>query len=159
MKTGKRPAGYILRERKALPVYDVLKWARWFETADRRVALTEFLNPDSFKQRDIARMRDHERLRKSMGLGFGLVHDIDLAAAKIVVSTTFLGLDHNWRRSGPPLLFETMIFNGPLHDHQQRYATWEEAEAGHRQACDAVARALVGAARILSNDLPATHGR
>ncbi len=50
------------------------------------------------------------------------------------VSTVFLGLDHNHTGKGPPLLFETMVFGGPLHDEQWRYCTWEEAEAGHKAA-------------------------
>lgn len=28
-----------------------------------------------------------------------------------VVSTVWLGLDHNFSRSGPPLIFETMVFD------------------------------------------------
>lgn len=46
------------------------------------------------------------------------------------VSTVFLGLDHNFGE-GPPLLFETMVFEGPLDQRMQRYSTWEEAERGH----------------------------
>jgi hypothetical protein len=49
------------------------------------------------------------------------------------VSTVFLGLDHNWE-GGPPLLFETMIFGGPLAESQWRYASWDEAVAGHALA-------------------------
>ena len=53
------------------------------------------------------------------------------------VSTVFLGLDHSF--GGPaPLLFETMIF--PLESMSeefcQRYATWEEAVAGHQEAVE-----------------------
>ena len=50
-----------------------------------------------------------------------------------VVSTVFLGLDHGWN-SKVPILFETMVFcedDGGGGDRMQRYATWEEAEAGH----------------------------
>lgn len=32
------------------------------------------------------------------------------------VSTVFLGLDHRFGRSGPPLVFESLIFGGPLAD-------------------------------------------
>lgn len=51
------------------------------------------------------------------------------------VSTVWLGLDHNYY-SGPPLLFETMIFHG---DHSSdiymdRYTTWDEAVKGHKRA-------------------------
>lgn len=53
--------------------------------------------------------------------------------AHIYVSTAFLGLDHNFRSSGPPVLFETMVFGGPLDEYRRRYSTWDEAEEGHRQ--------------------------
>lgn len=49
----------------------------------------------------------------------------------IYVSTVFLGLDHAFG-DGEPLLFETMIFGGPLDEYTRRYATWEQAEEGHR---------------------------
>lgn len=46
------------------------------------------------------------------------------------ISTVFIGIDHNFS-GGPPLLFETMVFGGPLDGEQDRYSTWDEAEAGH----------------------------
>ncbi len=49
------------------------------------------------------------------------------------VSTVFLGIDHSWGE-GPPLVFETMIFGGPQDGYQDRYTTWEQAEAGHAKA-------------------------
>ena len=48
----------------------------------------------------------------------------------VSVSTVFLGIDHGFGH-GPPILFETMVFGGVLDQEQERYATWEEAEAGH----------------------------
>jgi hypothetical protein len=56
----------------------------------------------------------------------------------VLVSTVFLGLDHDFARVGAlehvPVLFETMIFGGPLDEYRARYCTWEEAEAGHAEA-------------------------
>jgi hypothetical protein len=49
------------------------------------------------------------------------------------VSTVFLGIDHS-HGSGPPLLFETMIFDGEHDQYQDRCATWEEAELMHAEA-------------------------
>lgn len=46
------------------------------------------------------------------------------------ISTVFLGLDHSWN-GGPPVVFETMVFGGPLDEEQDRYCTRAEAEAGH----------------------------
>lgn len=73
------------------------------------------------------------------------------------ISTVFLGMDHNFSSDGPPLLFETMVFDQsckrPLRlrkdsgeeiesigedVYQNRYATWEEAEAGHKEAVEMV---------------------
>lgn len=50
----------------------------------------------------------------------------------VSVSTVFLGLDHQFGE-GPPLIFETMVFGGPLDQYEERYSTWEEAEAGHKR--------------------------
>ncbi len=47
-----------------------------------------------------------------------------------MVSTVFLGLDHQWG-IGPPLLFETMIFRDGEGDDAWRCSTWLEAEAQH----------------------------
>jgi hypothetical protein len=55
-----------------------------------------------------------------------------------VVSTVFLGLDHQFG-AGPPLLFETMIFSdGDSEDYQRRCSTWVQAEAQHRAAVEFV---------------------
>lgn len=48
------------------------------------------------------------------------------------ISTVFLGLDQRFMGDGPPLLFETMIFGGPLDGQMWRYSSWEDAETGHR---------------------------
>jgi hypothetical protein len=59
--------------------------------------------------------------------------------SKCYVSTVFLGLDHRHRgiqRDGPPLVFETMIFDGPdeIAGWGQRYSSWDDAEIGHKAA-------------------------
>ncbi len=65
--------------------------------------------------------------------------------AEVRVSTVFLGLDHNWRTKGPPILFETMAFGGSLDMEQERYATLKEAQEGHKRM---VARVLDAAGII-----------
>lgn len=35
---------------------------------------------------------------------------------------------------GPPIVFETMVFLNGKEWGQRRYSTWEEAEAGHKEA-------------------------
>jgi len=52
------------------------------------------------------------------------------------VSTVWLGLDHNWRLTGPPIIFETMVFDedGKGNDlDMDRYSTLEEAIKGHEE--------------------------
>jgi hypothetical protein len=53
------------------------------------------------------------------------------------ISTVWLGLDHSF--GGPvPLIFETMVFGGPHDGFCERYATEEQARAGHRRALAAI---------------------
>ena len=47
------------------------------------------------------------------------------------VSTVFLGIDHRTWGIGPPLLWETMVFGGPLDGECERYGLLEDARAGH----------------------------
>ena len=59
----------------------------------------------------------------------------------VLVSTVFLGLDHNFTTDGPPILFETMAFDegictGESVLYENRYSTWDEAEAGHKIVID-----------------------
>jgi hypothetical protein len=55
------------------------------------------------------------------------------------VSTVWLGLDHNFRGEGPPIIFETMVFGeGPYADYQWRYSTEEEARRGHETVVEAL---------------------
>jgi hypothetical protein len=54
--------------------------------------------------------------------------------AGVRLSTVFLGIDHRFGDGpGPPLVFETMIFGGERDGDCWRYATWDEAESGHRK--------------------------
>ena len=55
----------------------------------------------------------------------------------IRVSTVFLGFDHSFLKSQPSL-FETLVFGGEHDGDMQRYATWEEAEQGHKKMCNIV---------------------
>jgi hypothetical protein len=47
------------------------------------------------------------------------------------VSTVFLALDHSWADEGPPVVYETMVFGGPLDQEQVRYCTRVDAIDGH----------------------------
>lgn len=89
-------------------------WAWQFENANRHVAEDILLGGEEITGE---LPKKHNRL------------------AGIRVSTVFLGVDHNFFGDGRrPIVFETMIFGGPHDGYQERYATWEEAEVGHRRA-------------------------
>lgn len=60
----------------------------------------------------------------------------------IMVSTVLLVLDHSFTTDGPPLIFETMVFGGEHNEYQERYATREQAEAGHAVAVKLVKGSL-----------------
>lgn len=95
------PGRYILDANwRPVPEPNLLKWAKWLETANRQVALDK--------------------------IGGG------------EISTVFLGLDHNWP-SGPPVLWETMVFGGELNHAQARCAgNREQAEAMHAEVVQRV---------------------
>lgn len=65
------------------------------------------------------------------------------------VSTVFLGLDHAYGE-GPPLLFETLVFGGPLDQEMVRYSTYEQAEQGHT----AMVERVKGYAQSLRDNAP-----
>jgi hypothetical protein len=46
------------------------------------------------------------------------------------VSTVFLGINHNFG-DGPPVLWETMVFDGPYDGEMWRFSKREMALAGH----------------------------
>lgn len=62
------------------------------------------------------------------------------ASVSYRVSTVWLGVNHNYVDGGPPILFETMVF-GPENadEYMQRYATEDEARAGHAETITVVA--------------------
>ena len=50
----------------------------------------------------------------------------------VCVSTVWLGMNHSFG-SGPPLIFETMVFGGALDEECERYHTEAEALHGHEE--------------------------
>ena len=64
-------------------------------------------------------------------------HIIKKSATKNgLISTIFLALDHNFAFEGNPMLFETMIFYGPLDGrYQTRCSTYNESMIMHNKAC------------------------
>jgi hypothetical protein len=56
-------------------------------------------------------------------------------APLIIVSTFWLGLNHDWR-SGEPLIYETIIVGGEHDASGMWYATERQAREGHRRVVD-----------------------
>lgn len=83
--------------------------------------------------------------RESWILAFGDVQGRRIGWTKVgygpgkkIVSTVWLGLDHRHFGEGPPIIFETMVFNGVGPGATKndvvtclRYATTQEAAKGH----------------------------
>lgn len=66
--------------------------------------------------------------------------------ADVSVSTVFIGIDHRFVGEGDPLLFETLVFGGPLDGEMDRYTSWGGAERGHAEIVARVMAALRGGA-------------
>ena len=99
-------ANYILDGHKVIKEPDIIKWGKWFETANRRVR--------------------HDTANVTLnGDNVGIIS----------ISTVFLGIDNGLGR-GQPLLFETMVFGGKLNQEMDRCSTWEEAEKMHELMCE-----------------------
>jgi hypothetical protein len=57
----------------------------------------------------------------------------EVGGQEVIVSTVFLGLNHNWC-DGPPLLWETMVFGlGDDDESQWRFSSRDVAIAKHDQ--------------------------
>ena len=59
---------------------------------------------------------------------------------RVLVSTIFLALDHQFG-DGPPVLWETLVFGGPLDGEMNRYTSKQDALRGHQAMCERVAKA------------------
>ena len=106
---------YILKDKEVVEELDFMKWAQSFEKMDLVI-----------KQEIIATGMSFETPMSAK--------TVNLAKGKLEgcrISTVFLGIDHNFGDDSPPLLFETMVFGGKFDQEQDRYATYDEALAGH----------------------------
>jgi hypothetical protein len=58
--------------------------------------------------------------------------------SNILVSTVFLGMNHNFNLQGPPVLWETMVFGGPRDGDMDRYTSRAAAEVGHLEMVERI---------------------
>lgn len=76
-------------------------------------------------------MREWARLFEARRQGKGIVEQTRLTGG-VYVSTVWLGLNHRWGE-GPPLIFETLIFDDLEDERMWRYSTFTEAFRHHHQ--------------------------
>ncbi len=81
-----------------------------------------------------------EYARKHADRGYTVIAKTQIDEMEI--STVWLGLDHAYRP--PPLIFETMVFGGPLDQEQVRYSTMVHAQAGHLEMVERVKKEGLG---------------
>jgi hypothetical protein len=69
-----------------------------------------------------------------------------IGVGDVRISTVFLAIDHSFAYltggDGPPILYETMVFGGPLDGEMDRYITREAALPGHAAMVERVKAAL-----------------
>jgi hypothetical protein len=83
-----------------------------------------------------------EWLEKLEDLSYKLLDRTSLTGGGFV-STVWLGLDHGYVLGGPPVIFETMVFDAPgIDGAQYRYTTEAEAHAGHATVVDLCERSF-----------------
>lgn len=80
------------------------------------------------------------------GMGGNRVLAWTRIARDVDVSTVFLGVDHRHGATGPPIVFETLVFGGIAHDYMRRYSSYRKAIRGHWRTVRMV-RAREAAAR------------
>lgn len=92
------------------------------------------------RDREVVPTEDHEEWAQMWEKGDDVRRvakdELRVGEDDVLVSTVFLGLDHNWSGQGPPIVFETMVFGGDRDQEMLRYATWDEADSGHRRIVD-----------------------
>lgn len=60
--------------------------------------------------------------------------ELTVRGDEVIIATVWLGLNHNFLDpEGPPLIFETTVLGGPMDGTVKRYATRDDALAGHRE--------------------------
>ena len=74
------------------------------------------------------------------------------------VSTVFLALDHSHHPEGPPVLWETMIFNGDEDGSGSRYCTRAQAFAGHQRWVERIKKATAAGQPVTLSQLLAMAG-
>lgn len=109
---------YILIGRYPVAIEDnqLLQWGTWFGLHPRHVAFTEIKPRKPFRKGGKRMLNRVNHIRKQ----------------RVIISTIFLALDHNYF-GGEPILFETWVRGGLHHDFMCRYHTIDDALDGHNE--------------------------
>lgn len=78
------------------------------------------------------RRTDGEEWSRTRG-NFKLQDIVNVGGRYCLVSTVFLGINHNFCTSGPPLLYETMVFDSGDQERCVRYSSRDAAVGGHNR--------------------------
>ncbi len=122
---------YILKGIEPERVTDALLWSQEMEQLRKHDKL--HVGFYSVKKRNLIR-RNKKQKRGGVKASQALVKKLNKWRCQdVIVSTVFLGIDHNHFGS-KPILWETMIFGGRLDGYQERYETFDDALFGHGRA-------------------------
>ena len=95
---------YILKNGEPVVEPSLMRWAKWYEKADRHVAQEEITEAGG-------------RIKR-----------------KVRISTVFLAVDYGSAEKGKPILWETMVFGGKHHEYQERCSGGrKDAEKMHKR--------------------------
>lgn len=125
------PHMYKLVHRVAVPIDDPIEWGKWFETADRQVALTEI---GDLTVSTVFLGIDHNFLER-------FKHEL--------FETMVFGEPEPMMMFGKKYILPLCQDDMPM----RRYPTWEAAEKGHKRICAFVYRKLASVERKVQQSL------
>jgi hypothetical protein len=115
---------YVLDGHEPRPVSDALEWARWFETADRRVARTTLIDGSYVST-----------------VFLGLDHSFTGDGPPVLFETAaFVKTGDEGHLTG----WDSVVTD--------RYCTWAEAELGHMETVERLADAMQAAMQLQHED-------
>ena len=141
---------YVLVDDKPVPEPDLLKWGAFMESVAGRTVRQDFFVYRSMNLFEIPAETYRATVQRRTSFREATAEeDVENAEARrvreelggvpIMISTVFLGLDHNWAPIGPPILWETMAFGIDMQEFgTARYASLEEARSGHAEIVSAL---------------------
>lgn len=154
MRLRGRPLNYILVDGRPVPEDNILAWGEFMEDHQKRVLRQDFFLYRGRSLIIIDEKTYNAALERKARFGTDLTNEqleqnlkarkkkVELGGVPIMLSTIFLGLDHNHALDGPPILWETMMFGIDFQEFgQHRHNNAERALKGHTMLLDTLMRA------------------